>query len=204
MSPNNPSAPAPLSPPSTLPPAAKKTRWLLYGCGTLVALLLVIVATVLITLWWMQRPIKPVVLSAPEKAAVEAKLQHLGAGKAPASSSSTAPGPNRTTTAGAPTYLAAAEADANPGQDRTYVPGSKVLRLTERETDSRLAGPQRTGSSADSSPNTPRFGANGVPPVRFLLAFKGRGDEIEPASPARVFSRASVARNLSDELPRAG
>lgn len=147
MSPNNPSAPAPLSPPSTLPPAAKKTRWLLYGCGTLVALLLVIVATVLITFWWIQRPIKPVVLSAPEKAAVEAKLQHLGAGKAPASSSATAPGPNRTTTAGAPTSLAATGAEASQGQDRAYVPGSKVLRLTEREINGLLNANTDLGKS---------------------------------------------------------
>ena len=147
MSPNNHSAPAPLSPPSTLPPAAKKTRWLLYGCGTLVALLLVIVATVLITLWWMQRPIKPVVLSAPEKAAVEAKLQHLGAGKASAPSSATAPAPNRAAAGGAPTSLAAAEADANPGQDRTYVPGSKVLKLTEREINGLLNANTDLGKS---------------------------------------------------------
>ena len=63
--------------PSVTPPVApKKTRWLLYGCGTLLAVLLVIVATAAITLWWIQRPIKPVVLSAREKATVDEKLQH--------------------------------------------------------------------------------------------------------------------------------
>src|SRR5512139_774092 len=99
MSPNTPSSPAPLSPPSAPPLVPNRTRWLLYGCGTLVGLLLVIVATAAITLWWIQRPIRPVVLSAPEKAAVEEKLQHLGGGKAPASApaapSTTAPALNR-------------------------------------------------------------------------------------------------------------
>ena len=66
---------APIPPVSPQPP--KKARWLLYGCGTLVALLLVIVATVALTLWWIQRPIKPVVLSPKEKARVEAKLREL-------------------------------------------------------------------------------------------------------------------------------
>ena len=83
MSPNTPSSSAPLSIPPASPPPAKKTRWLLFGCGTLLAVLLVIIATVVITLWWIQRPIKPVVLSAPEQAVVEEKLQHLGGGKAP-------------------------------------------------------------------------------------------------------------------------
>ena len=45
----------------------------------MLALLLLMVATVFITIWWIQRPIKPVVLSAPEKAVVEEKLlEHSG------------------------------------------------------------------------------------------------------------------------------
>lgn len=40
----------PLSHPSAPATAVKKTRWLFYGCGTLIALLLVIVGTVVITL----------------------------------------------------------------------------------------------------------------------------------------------------------
>ena len=132
MSPNTPSSPDPLSTPSAPPPAAKKTRWLLYGCGTLIALLLVIVATVAITLWWIQRPIKPVVLSAQERAAVEEKLQHVGGGNAPA------PAPNRGAKTGAPPPVAAAGTDANQGQDRPYLPGSKILKLTEREINGLL------------------------------------------------------------------
>src|SRR5664279_5016233 len=80
-SPQNPNPPRS---PDALPPTLKKTHWLLYGCGTLIALVLVIIATVLITIWWIQRPIKPVVLSAQEKAVVEQKLQHIGGANAPA------------------------------------------------------------------------------------------------------------------------
>ena len=138
MSPNAPSAPAPLSPSATPPPAPKKTRWLLYGCGTLLALLLVIIATAVITLWWIQRPIQPVVLSAPEKAAVEEKLQHLGGGKAPAPALSTAPASNRGAKAAAAPNVAATGTGANREQDRPYVPGSKVLQLSEREINGLL------------------------------------------------------------------
>ena len=141
MSPNTLSSPDPLSTPSAPPPAAKKTRWLLYGCGTLIALLLVIVGTAVITLWWIQRPIKPVVLSAPEKAAVEEKLQHIGGGNAPA------PAPNLRAKAGAPSPVVAAGTEANPGQDRPYTPGSKVLQLTEREINGLLNANTDLGKS---------------------------------------------------------
>ena len=148
MSPNTLASPAPLSPSSNPPPAAKKTRWLLYGCGTLVALLLVIVATVVITLWWIQRPIKPVVLSAPEKAAVEEKLQHLSGGNATAPSIATASETARNRdgkkTAAPP---AAADTGANQRQDRSYMPGSKVLKLTEREINGLLNANTDLGES---------------------------------------------------------
>ena len=131
MSPNISSTPDPLSPPSTPAPAVKKRRWLLYGCGTLIALLLVIVATVAITLWWIQRPIKPVVLSAQEKAAVEEKLQHIGGGNVPAPSS------NSRAKGGTPPPRASAT-DSNQGQGQPYTPGSKVFKLTEREINGLL------------------------------------------------------------------
>ncbi len=130
-SPQKPNQPG-ISSRDVLPPTAKKTHWLLYGCGTLIALLLVIIATVALTLWWIQRPIKPVVLSAKEKAAVEEKLQHIGGGNAPA------PAPNLRGKAGAPSPVATSGAEANPGQDRPYTPGSKVLKLTEREINGLL------------------------------------------------------------------
>lgn len=148
MSPNTLATPAPLSPSSNPPPGAKKTRWLLYGCGTLVALVIVIVATVAITLWWIQRPIKPVVLSAPEKAAVEEKLQHLGGGNASAPSiataNETAPKRSEKKTAAPPE---AADTGVNQRQDRSYTPGSKVLKLTAREINGLLNANTDLGKS---------------------------------------------------------
>lgn len=132
MSSNTPSTPDPLSSPSATTPAVRKTRWLLYGCGTFIALLLLIVATVVITIWWIQRPIKPVKLSAQEKAVVEQKLQHIGGGNA------AAPAPDLQPKAGAPSPGTTAELAENQGQDRPYTPGSKGLRLTEREINGLL------------------------------------------------------------------
>ena len=122
------------NPSSTTTPiaAVKNTPWLLYGFAALLGLLLVIVATVGITLWWLQRPIKPVVLSAPEQTAVEEKLQHLG------SSSTVAPASNRGTAVGAAVA---------PPEDRPYVPGSKVLTLTEREINGLLNANTDLGKS---------------------------------------------------------
>jgi hypothetical protein len=102
-------------------------------------LLAAIIATVVITIWWIQRPIKPVVLSAPEKAAVEEKLQQLGGGKASHS--------NRAAKAGAPPPLIVAGSDVNQGQDRSYTPGSKVLKLTEREINGLLNANSDLGQS---------------------------------------------------------
>ena len=141
MSPNTPSSPDRLSTPSAPNPAVKKTRWLLYGCGTLIALLLLIVGTVAITLWWIQRPIKPVVLSAQEKAAVEEKLQHIGGGNPSAA------GTNLRPKAGAPSPVTSAGTEVNQGQDRPYTPGSKVLKLTEREINGLLNANTDLGKS---------------------------------------------------------
>src|SRR5512139_2903439 len=79
--PSSPPAPAPPAGPSTPTPVRQRPPWLLYGCAGFLALLLVIGATVAITLWYIQRPIRPVVLSAPEKAVVDEKLRHLGGGE---------------------------------------------------------------------------------------------------------------------------
>lgn len=107
--------------PSAATPVAKRRPWLLYGCGGIIALLLVIIAAVAITLWWSQRPIKPVVLSDQEKVAVEGKLERL----------STAA--EESDNAAAPVV-----AESKPEPDRTYVPGSRVLQLTEREINGLL------------------------------------------------------------------
>ena len=120
----NSTTPPPATPPTGGPTGAvapKPRPWLLYGCGALLGLLLLICATVAITVWYIQRPIKPVVLSAAEKAAVETKLDHLGR--------SSGDGPRVPTTEDAP---------IQPQMDRPYAPGSKVLRLTERELNGLL------------------------------------------------------------------
>src|SRR5437764_15387616 len=84
--PLSPTAPPPMQPPAPAPPPPPgKRRWFLYGCGTLVALVLLIVLTVVIPIWWIQRPIKRVVLSAKEKATVEERLQRLSEGNTGAS-----------------------------------------------------------------------------------------------------------------------
>src|SRR5215471_9633918 len=76
---NSTSPPAPPMPPPPNPPRApqKRSHFLLYGCGGILAFVLLIVATVAITVWWIQRPIKPVVLSPREKAVVDQKIQRL-------------------------------------------------------------------------------------------------------------------------------
>jgi hypothetical protein len=110
---------------------------MLYGCGGFLALLLVIVVTIVITFWWIQRPIKPVVLSPKEKATVDAKLQRLEGGNATGRTpitgtgrpSASSPGPR--SPAPSPTHGSSAEDD--PGRLRVYLPGSKVLKLSERE-----------------------------------------------------------------------
>jgi len=146
---NTPAPPLPLSPSSTPPPTPKKTRWLFYGCGGFLVILLMIVVTVVTTLWWIQRPIKPVVLSAPEKAAVEEKLAHLGGGNAPTSSSAT-PSENalkRVDRAGAAPSAASADIGESQRQDRSYTPGSKVLKLSEREINGLLNANTDLGKS---------------------------------------------------------
>lgn len=98
--------------PSSSQQAKKRRPWLLYIIGGLLAFLLLTVATVAITVWWLQRPIKPVVLSAAEKATVEAKLQQITS--------------------------ASSNAVLNAQPDRVYEPGTNVLQLTEREINGLL------------------------------------------------------------------
>ena len=136
ISPQNPNQP---QPGASSPASAKKTRWLFWGCGTLLALLLVVVVTVAITLWWIQRPIKPVVLSAQEKAVVQEKLRYV---EEPAP-----PAPNREGKSGAASASGVAGTSANPAENRRYVPGGKVLKLTEREINGLLNANTDLGNS---------------------------------------------------------
>src|SRR5436190_17808276 len=88
------STPSPHDAPRATQP--QRRRWWLWVFGGLLAFVLIVVATVAITIWWIQRPIKPVVLSAPEKAVVDAKLQTISAGRNERlpSPSRVAPSPN--------------------------------------------------------------------------------------------------------------
>jgi hypothetical protein len=147
MSPNTSSRPAPPPLPSVPPPPAKKIRWLLYVCGSLLALLLLVVATVFITIWWIQRPIKPVVLSAPEKAVVEEKLRHFGGGNAPASPPTITPVPNRRAVDVELPYVVVPPLNPDQKPDRPYVPGSKLFKLTEREINGLLNANTDLGKS---------------------------------------------------------
>jgi hypothetical protein len=114
---------SPSDAPRTAPP--KRRRWLLWSFGGLLAFLLIIVATVAITIWWIQRPIKPVVLSAQEKKVVDTKLQEIR-------STPVAERDER--------HSSASHADAltNSTPNRVYQPGGKELRLTERELNGLL------------------------------------------------------------------
>lgn len=116
-------------PPETPPPAQghagtpvpNRRSWLLFGCGAMLGLVLLIVATVAITIWYIQRPIKPVELSVAEKAVVETKLDRLSGTPG---QTALAPSPEGSTTV--------------LEFDRTYEAGSKILRLTERELNGLL------------------------------------------------------------------
>src|SRR6185503_10619775 len=114
------SAPPPTQSPNAAPRTspAKRRRWP-WVCGGLLAFVLIIVATVAITIWWIQRPIKPVVLSAEEKKVVDTKLQQMRSAPLAA--------PDER-----PTSVPRANSAANSTSSRSYVPGGKELRLTER------------------------------------------------------------------------
>lgn len=76
-------------------------------------------------LWWIQRPITPVVLSSKEQAVVEQKIRELEGGRIPLQ-----PGP---------TPAIATEIAPTPTpEDRPYTPGAKSLRITEREINGLL------------------------------------------------------------------
>jgi hypothetical protein len=135
----NPPPPQPNQPPGmpSAPIPRKKRPLVLYGCGAFLLLLVVIVATVAITIWWLQRPIKPVVLSPQEKTAVETKLQRIS-GDRPSSSTSSATRTPVPTEGSFTSPVTRPSSHDLPEPDRPYVPGGKVLKLTEREVNGLL------------------------------------------------------------------
>lgn len=129
------SPPAPTPVPTPVSPTLSDPRRarLLLGCGAIVAFLLLVIAVLLFLVWWSQRPIRPVVLSEPERVLVQEKLRGLGEPRAePAGPREPGPPPS---VEGAPPV---SDGPAPVELDRPYVPGSKVLRLTEREINGLL------------------------------------------------------------------
>ncbi len=121
--------------PSGIPPREKKRNPLLWGCGGLVLLVLLIVGTVAGTLWWSQRPIRPVVLSAQERAGVEKKIEEIGLGTVSLDAQQVSKRAGKPAVVVPPVGTAASAAPVDP---RAYVPGSKTLKLTEREVNGLL------------------------------------------------------------------
>ena len=126
-------SPASANAATRVPPSPRERPWLAWGCGGLIAVLLLAIAVLLFLLWWAQRPITPVTLSPAEKEVVEGKLRQIGDGAARAGAGDAdAPGGE----ARVPTL----PGDNIPAQepDRPYLAGSKVLKLTEREINGLL------------------------------------------------------------------
>lgn len=131
------------------PKAPNKLRspWVL-GCGALLLALLLVIGGVAATLWWIQRPIRPVVLSPQEQATVEKKIRELEGGtipltpavsSAPVSSAPVSSAPVSSAPAATAPLPAGTPAASMPASDgSTYVPGTKVLRLTDREINGLL------------------------------------------------------------------
>ena len=118
---------APMGEAANPPSQPKKRSPLLLGCGGLALVVLLLAGTIAGTIWWVQRPIAPVILSENEKAVVEQKIKRLGFE------------PGSTSAAGA---ISAKSRDSASSRTITltpaYVPGSKVLRLTDREANGLL------------------------------------------------------------------
>lgn len=122
-------SPPPVSP-SALPTPARKP-WLLLGCGALLLVVITAVIAVVATLWWLKRPIEPVTLDAKEQAVLDEKVKIFERAKALPSSGEIAAG----TTPAAPGQPAEG---GTPAPDAAYLPGSRTLRLTERELNALL------------------------------------------------------------------
>lgn len=124
-SPEKPSAPSPATHP------ARRRSPLFLGCTALLVLALVVVLTVSITLWWIQRPIVPVVLDAPEQVVLDAKIDRLAA---PAKDTPAIPA----TQPAAPPTITDDSGQPPVRMDPPYQPGDRTLRITERELNALL------------------------------------------------------------------
>ncbi len=124
---------SPFNPVPGQPPLPSKMRNpLVLGCAGLLILLLLVAGSIAATVWWMQRPITPVVLSAEEKAVVESKIQRLGYEPGLAVSG------NGLRRPAVPVEKPDQSASPSTAMTGTYVPGSKVLKLSDREVNGLL------------------------------------------------------------------
>lgn len=118
-------------------PSKLRSPWVL-GCGALLLALLLVIAGVAATLWWIQRPIRPVVLSPQEQVTVEKKIRELEGGTIPLTPAAASAPAASATAASAPLPSEALAASTPASDGSTYVPGSKTLRLTDREINGLL------------------------------------------------------------------
>jgi len=129
-----PQIPGQTTPPAPTPPAPRKRNWLLLGCGGLLAVLLLMVLTVLVTIWWIQRPIKPVVLSPKEQATLDTKLKQVEDAKTQGSQTDRSRPSSDRPVPESPIR----DIQNPPAENGHYVPGSKQVRLTDREVNGLL------------------------------------------------------------------
>jgi hypothetical protein len=126
------------------PTTAKKRRWILWVLGGTASVALLLAISVVFAIWWIQRPITPVVLTSAEKSALEQKLRVFGAPVQPAISKSTVPfselPPTQSERQSKSSNDRIAEASPKAGTQREpiYQPGSRVLKITERELNGLL------------------------------------------------------------------
>lgn len=131
------------TPPPTVPPAAPETTarpaqrkpWLLLGCAALVLVVITAVIAVAATIWWLKRPIEPVTLDAREQAALDEKVRVFQEAGATAAGS---PAPDGAATSGPVPAPGQPSEGAAPAPEPVYLPGSKTIRLTERELNALL------------------------------------------------------------------
>lgn len=113
---------------------ARQRAWLWYGLGGLLALLLLMAGTAVFTVWWIQRPIKPVVLSRKEKTVLDQKLESVESPEMTRQKNPTPPsGTARRDLVELPGSI-----DLPPAPPESYAAGGKELRLTEREINGLL------------------------------------------------------------------
>jgi len=119
----------------TLPPQpSRRPHPLAIGCALLAVFLLLLAGGIAAAIWWSQRPMTPVVLSPTEKTTLDQKIQRIEAKSSKPGRS--AAGSNRP----APDPVLEAQPIGTSGTtiETPYVPGSKILKISDREINGLL------------------------------------------------------------------